>query len=189
MTDARTTSTAALVVAGGLGTRMGGIDKPGLELAGVALRERALAAARDAGLNPIVHIGPETDGGPVAAIAAGIAKLVDASAQDVVVLAGDLVRPDEVIAALTAAAGEPAGPGRDGTVLVDPDGRVQWLAAAYRIDALRSALAALEDGPRDASLRALLRGLDLHRVLADAPVVADIDTWQDYQTAKGQVDG
>jgi len=188
--------TAAIVVAGGRGTRMGGIDKPGLELAGSTLRERALAAARDARLEPVVHVGPETDGGPVAALAAGIARLDLAVVYDVVVLAGDLVRPDLVVAALLAdglggpgddgAASDGSAP--DGTVLVDPEGREQWLAARYRVEALLARLKALPDGPRGASLRALVDGLDLCRARTDGAVVADVDSWQDYETAKGQVD-
>lgn len=202
MPEQRPSSLAAIVVAGGGGTRMGGIDKPGLELAGTPLRERALAAARAAALNPIVHLGPEVDGGPVAALAAGLMKLADSRAEEVVVLAGDLVRPDRVIDALLEggagqelragefgeAGGTSGGTRSDGAVLVDPDGRSQWLAARYRIDALRSALTELPGGPRDASLHALVHGLRLHRVLVDREVAADIDSWQDYETAKGQVD-
>jgi len=190
MPDAHAAVPAAIVIAGGRGTRMGGIDKPGLELDGATLRERAIGAARAAGLEPIVHLGPEVDGGPVAALAAGLAGL---GSEEVVVLAGDLVRPAAVIAALVGAqriAPEGAdADGADGAVLVDPDGREQWLAARYRVAALRAALDALPDGTRDAALRAVTCGLDLRRVLVDAAVVADIDTWQDYETAKGQVDG
>jgi len=192
MPDAHAAVPAAIVIAGGRGTRMGGIDKPGLELDGATLRERAIGAARAAGLEPIVHLGPEVDGGQDPALAAGLAGL---GTEEVVVLAGDLVRPDLVIAALvgpqrTAPEGAGAdGGGADGAVLVDPDGREQWLAARYRVAALRTALDALPGGTRDAALRAVTRGLDLRRVLVDAAVVADIDTWQDYETAKGQVDG
>ena len=181
MSDARVPPLAAIVIAGGRGTRMGGIDKPGLAIGGSTLRERAMAAARSAGLAPILHLGPEVDGGPVAALAAGVAEL-DADA--VVVLAGDLVHPEFVLVALAA-----ARDGRDGAVLVDPDGREQWLAARYRVEALRAALDTLPDGPRDASFRALARDLDLVRVLVEPSVVADIDTWQDYETAKEQIDG
>ncbi|MEV4008057.1 hypothetical protein AB0K37_38240, partial [Actinomadura sp. NPDC049753] len=55
------------------------------------------------------------------------------------------------LAALLEAAAE-----RDGAVLVDGDGREQWLAGCWRAGALRTALAAY-DG---ASLRGLLGPLD-----------------------------
>src|SRR5690606_29367936 len=103
------------------------------------------------GLAPVIHVGPESGDGPAAALHAGLAQV---SADEVVVLAGDLVRPDLVVAALESA-GQGGG---DGTVLVDPDGREQWLAGRYRVRALREAIAALPDGPRGASLRAITRG-------------------------------
>jgi len=186
---------------------MGGIDKPGLALGGQSLRARAIAAARAAGCSPVVHVGAEVDGGPVAAVAAGLARLDDSAAVEVLVLAGDLVRPERVIAALALATSpraaldrgtpegapggrsEPAGDHRDGVVLVDPDGRPQWLAARYRIDALHAALDRVPGGARDASWRAVAGDLALGRIRVDADVVADIDTWQDYEQAKGQFDG
>lgn len=166
---------------------MGGIDKPGLELAGATLRARAIAAARNAGLAPVVHVGAETGDGPAAALAAGLEQV---TGTDVIVLAGDLVRPELVVAALVGAHGGALGSpaGRDGTVLVDPDGRDQWLAARYRVAALREAIEALPDGPRGASLRAITRGLDLARLPVAADVIADVDTWQDYEAAKVAMD-
>ena len=181
MRDAPRTPPAAIVIAGGRGTRMGGIDKPGLELGGATLRERAISAARNAGLSPVVHVGPESGDGPVAALDAG---LVDVTTPEVVVLAGDLVRPELVVAALLTV----GAPRRDGAVLVDVDGREQWLAGRYRVEALRSAIAALPDGPRGAAFRAITRGLDLARIRTDAAVIADIDTWQDYEAAKTRID-
>lgn len=176
MSDPRTGHVAAIIIAGGAGTRMGGVDKPGLALAGSTLRDRAIAAARNAGLAPVVHVGQETGGGPTAALAAGLALL---DAHEVVVLAGDLVRPGAVVAALGCARGGP-----DGLVLVDPAGREQWLAGRYRVAALRDALAALPDGPGGAPLRAVTGRLDLARVAVAAEVIADVDTWDDYDAAK-----
>jgi len=188
MIDAPLRPPAAIVIAGGRGTRMGGIDKPGLALGGSTLRERAIAAARRAGLDPVVHVGSETDGGPVAALAAGLAELDADDSDEVVVLAGDLVDPGLVVAALVGAAHDQRRE-RDGAVLVDPDGREQWLAARYRVAALRTAFDALPGGPRGASFRALVRGLDLARLPAEPAVVADVDSWQDYETAKERIDG
>ena len=200
----RTPSLAAIIVAGGQGSRMGGVDKPGLELDGATLRDRIAAAARAAGCAPVIVVGREIGGGPVAALAAGLerlglparsARLGDAGVEDgggdddddddeILLLAGDLVRPARIVALLS----QPIGDDGDAAVLVDPDGREQWLAGRYRVAALRAALAALGD-PADAALRRLVGGLRVRRVPADAAAVADIDTWEDYERAKGDRDG
>jgi len=169
-------ATAAILLAGGGGTRMDGADKPGLMLGGRTLLERAHAAAADAGLDPVVTLGREVGGGPAAALAAGIAEL---AAPETVVLAVDLVDPAAVIRALLGAA-----PGPDGLVLVDESGREQWLAARLRAAALRSAVAAFPGPIQGVSARALLAPLELARVPVPDAVIADIDTWQDYERAK-----
>ena len=110
----------------------------------------------------------------------------DVVLDDVLLLAGDLVRPERVLAPLVDS--PPRLEEADGFVLVDPEGREQWLAGRYRVAALRAALDALGD-PVDASLRRLLGGLRLRRVAADAEAIADIDTWEDYERAKGGRDG
>jgi len=178
-------SVAAIVLAGGAGSRMGGVDKPALELDGSTLLARCMAAAQAVDCFPVVVVGREVGGGPVAALADGIAR-IPTSVPEAILLAGDLVHPDRIVTRLVRAAiGE-----RDGVVLVDPDGREQWLAARYRLEPLRDALAALGD-PVGASLRRLV--LDLARVPAPAEELADVDTWQDYERAtahaKGQTHG
>lgn len=82
---------AAVVLTGGAGRRMGGVDKPALSVGGRSMRERVLAAVADAeprivvgtidGLPPGVHGIRErpSGGGPVAATAAGLALLVSRS--------------------------------------------------------------------------------------------------------------
>ncbi|MEO3815223.1 NTP transferase domain-containing protein [Plantactinospora sp. B24E8] len=82
---------AAVVLTGGAGRRMGGVDKPALPVGGRSMRERVLAAVADAeprivvgttdGLPPRVHGIRErpAGGGPVAATAAGLALLVSRS--------------------------------------------------------------------------------------------------------------
>jgi len=171
---------AAIVIAGGQGSRMGGVDKPALELGGATLRDRIVAAARGAGADPVIVVGREVGGGPVAALAAGLERI--GPAPEALVLAGDLVRPERALALLAGP------PGPDGLVLVDPEGREQWLAGRYRVAALREALARLGD-PVDASLRRVVAGLRLRPVAADAEAVADIDTWEDYERAKGDRHG
>lgn len=49
----------AILLAGGRASRMGGIDKPGLLVDGVSMRDRAIAAAAELGADPIVIVGPE----------------------------------------------------------------------------------------------------------------------------------
>jgi molybdopterin-guanine dinucleotide biosynthesis protein A len=74
----------AIVLAGGRGARLGGVDKADLVVGGQTLLERALAAT--AGANRTVVVGPRRPtsrpvtwarehppgGGPVAALAAGL---------------------------------------------------------------------------------------------------------------------
>jgi molybdopterin-guanine dinucleotide biosynthesis protein A len=171
---------AAVVLTGGAARRMGGVDKPALPVGGSRMRDRVLAAV--AAARPRIVVGPADDlppdvldvreqpagGGPVAALAAGLALLdgTDAgyaspgpdTAHDgpgpdgadgdgetrrapvdcVAVLAGDLPL-------LTAAAvhGLRAALDRstaDGAVYVDDAGHPQWLCGVWRPAALRRAL-------------------------------------------------
>ncbi|MDG4761229.1 NTP transferase domain-containing protein [Micromonospora sp. WMMD710] len=94
-------SYAAVVLAGGAARRMGGVDKPALPVGGRSMRDRVLAAVADAA--PRVLVGPAEavppgvrvtredppGGGPVAAMAAGLARL-DPDTTLVAVLAADL---------------------------------------------------------------------------------------------------
>jgi molybdopterin-guanine dinucleotide biosynthesis protein A len=82
------TGLAAIVLAGGAATRLGGRDKPGLPVGGVPMIGRVLGAV--AGARPRVVVGPARDGlpddvlvvreepaggGPVAAVAAGLQRI------------------------------------------------------------------------------------------------------------------
>lgn len=51
----------AVLLAGGRASRMGGIDKPGLLVDGVSMRDRAIDAVVSVGADPIVVVGPEPD--------------------------------------------------------------------------------------------------------------------------------
>jgi molybdopterin-guanine dinucleotide biosynthesis protein A len=177
---------AAIVLAGGRASRMGGEPKPLLTAGGRTLLARVADAAIAAGCDPIIVVGPEDAalpgatlvredppfGGPAAGIVAAL-PLVDAAWT--LVLAADLAHPDDALAALLAAT---AGP--DGVVLTDPDGREQWLAAAYRTSALRERAVTAADW-HDASVRRLAGSLDLTLVPAPAAAVEDIDTWEDFE--------
>ncbi|HEX2050839.1 MAG TPA: molybdenum cofactor guanylyltransferase [Actinomycetota bacterium] len=181
-----------IVLAGGTGARVGGVDKTALEVGGVALLERVVAALRDA--ERVVVVGPERavarpvtwvredppGAGPVHALAAGLGH---ARADVAVVLAADLpfVGPP-LVARLVAAAG-----GRDAALAVDARGRDQPLLAAYRTAALRAALAALPS-TRAASMRALVRTMTIARVDA-GDAAFDCDTWDDVAAARRRARG
>jgi len=189
----------AILLAGGRGSRMGGIRKPLLEVGGRTLLDAAITAARTAGSDPVVGVGDEAIalsalartiiwvredppfGGPVAAILAAL-PLIDAPRT--IVLACDLVRVEAAVAALTAAAS-----GEDGVCLEDGAGSRQWLTAIYRTDALRTAAAGVPDAGAGASARSLLGGLSLATVSASGKgagddLAFDIDTWDDLTEAR-----
>lgn len=181
---------AAVQLAGGRGSRMGGIRKPLLEVGGITLLDAAHHAAAAAGCDPIVVVGPSDQAhahltwiredppfaGPVAAIIAALPLL---TAPRSLVLACDLPRAAEAVRALRSA---PAGP--DGVCLEDATGRRQWLTGLYRTDALRDAAARISDAGRDAPARALLGDLAISSVPAADEVVQDVDTWDDLTQAR-----
>lgn len=67
----------------------------------------------------------------------------------------------------------------DGYCLTDGDGRLQWLFALYRSDALLRAVRACQE-PAGTSMRKLLAGLHLVGVPDTADVSSDLDTWDDH---------
>ena len=125
----------AVILAGGRASRMGGIDKPALDVGGTSLLSRVLSAV--AGADLVVVVGPERDlgdvdivqvqedppgGGPVAALAAGIRSV---TARVVVVLGADMPSVDgAAVEGLVAGLGAGAV---HGVVGVDEQGRDQYL--------------------------------------------------------------
>ncbi|MGA0566618.1 molybdenum cofactor guanylyltransferase [Rathayibacter sp. KR2-224] len=202
---------AAVVLAGGRASRLGGIDKPALVVDGTSLLDHAIAASHRAGARAVVVVGPHetahraagTDaltpdvrftrekppfGGPLAALAAGL-ELVDAAL--VLVLAADLPFAERVgellharVGMLADARDEPV----DGVVLVDGDGRDQWLAGVYRTSALRAAIQSMGRPVEAAPLRVPLGTLRLIRI-DGSDAVFDIDTWADAELVRATVDG
>lgn len=184
---------AAVVLAGGTGRRLGGRDKPALELAGRRLLDRVLDAVGDAGQRIVV--GPEmpvppgvtivrerpAGGGPVAALAAALEVV---TVDRTLLLAADLpFLSAEVVAALLRAAG-----GRDGAMLVDDGGRDQLLLGAWSTAALRVALAGVPI-VEGAALRPLLSRLDAARVpwqvsVGTPPPWWDCDSVEDLRQAR-----
>ncbi|MGW4896777.1 molybdenum cofactor guanylyltransferase [Kitasatospora sp. NPDC004240] len=197
-----------IVPAGGAARRLGGADKPGLTVGETTLLDRVLAAC--AGARTTVVVGPvrptaragvrwtrerPPGGGPVAAVAAGLAEV---TADVVLLFAADLPFLDErtvrrlvdALARDAADAGAGAegsegaeGEGAEAAVLVDAGGREQPLAAAYRTAALRAALAALGD-PAGRPLRLLTGGLRTLRLADTDSVTYDCDTWEDLAQAR-----
>jgi molybdopterin-guanine dinucleotide biosynthesis protein A len=171
---------------------MGGVDKPALLVGDESLLDRVLAAVT--GAARVVVVGPRRTtsrpviwcreeppgGGPVAALAAGLAEV---TADRVVLLAGDLpfLTADAVALLLDAAADS------DGALLNDSGGREQLLVGAWRAESLRRAL---PDQPAGARLGPVLLGLNPARVgieqLAELPPPwFDCDTEEDLATARG----
>jgi molybdopterin-guanine dinucleotide biosynthesis protein A len=182
----------AVVLAGGGGTRLGGVDKALVEIGEMSLLDRALAAVRAA--DGIVAVGPRrrsdlrvrwvqeepSGAGPVHALAAGLEYV---AADVVVVLAVDhpLVTEATVASILDAARG------RDGAVVCDATGHLQPLVGAYRREVLQERISAL-DRTEDAAVRELVIGLDLAAVL-DAGAAMDCDTWEQVAAARSVIEG
>ena len=175
----------AVILTGGTAARMDGADKASLEVGGVTLLERALAATTDA--VEVVVVGDRIptsrpvswtreeppSGGPAAALLAGLARF--ARPPDIVaVLAVDMPRvtPGTFGRLLDAL------PGYDGAVLVDAGGRTQPLCAVYRRTALDRASGHQEQQHGLAMFR-LLAPLMLARVPASGREAVDVDTWND----------
>jgi molybdopterin-guanine dinucleotide biosynthesis protein A len=181
----------AVVLAGGGARRLHGADKPGLLVGGRPLVAWVGAAVADA--ERLVLVGPERPelpravtvredppgGGPVPALRAGLTLV---RAPWVAVLAADLpfLRAEHVDELRREAYG------RAGAVLVDADGRSQWLAGVWRTADLAGALA----GHRGDSLRGLMDPLGPVRVAApggERPWY-DCDTLSDVEAASRMIE-
>jgi molybdopterin-guanine dinucleotide biosynthesis protein A len=188
----------AIVVAGGSARRLGGVDKPGLDVGGRTLLDRTLDAVGAAGR--IVVVGPERasehaviwcredppGGGPVAAVAAGL-DLVQADL--VAVIAADLPRlapavPLLVTAATTAAT--TAAAGTTAALLVDPGGRVNHLAGVWQRATLTDAIGSLDEVV-GASMRSLVAAVPVVLVPDEGGWGRDCDTWDDVRAARAEV--
>lgn len=178
----------AVIIAGGRATRMGGVDKPALVVAGRSMLDTALAAVAGAaritvvgphrhGLDPAVVQVQESPpgGGPVAALASA-----RPTAEIVVTLAADLPFVSaESIATLVGALD--AAPDADAAFAVDDGGNLQFLLAAWRGHALAARLSALGADPSDQPMKALLPE---RYVTAVVPGTEDCDTPDDLHRAR-----
>jgi molybdenum cofactor guanylyltransferase len=162
---------AAVVLAGGSARRMGGSDKPSVDVAGRSMRDRVLDAL--AAADPTVVVGGNAKvpagvgytreepagGGPVAAVAAGLA-MAGNDAAEVAVVAGDLpLLTADAVGVLRRHLST-----ADGALFVDRDGRRQLLCGVWRAESLRRRVADMTSGPgegmRGPSMRALLEPLN-----------------------------
>lgn len=182
----------AIVLAGGSARRLGGVDKPLLDVGGVRLLDRVLAAVASAERRIVV--GPRRDvpasgpvlwrreqppgGGPVAAIAAALDAV---ASEQVLVLAADLPDIAPAVPALLSALD--GAPGAEVACLREPDGRVNYLAAAWRAAALRRAVAACGD-PAGSPARRLIGAAVMIEVADPAGWGRDCDTWDELAQAR-----
>lgn len=184
-----TPTTGAIVLTGGRASRLGGLDKARLVVAGRPMLESVLGAAR-AVADTVVTVGPGGDtreepphSGPVAGIAAGVAALGDELDVDVVVVvACDL--PGLEAATLRALVDAVRSSGSAAALGVDAAGNDQYLLAAWDRRALAARLARLDDsgGPAGRPVRALYTPSDDDDEFIRVPVghhAGDVDTWSD----------
>lgn len=176
----------AVVLAGGTAARLDGVDKASVEHGGRTLLCWALDAVVDAGEVVVVGDPVPTDrpvtftredprhGGPVAALLTGR----DALLRDrpwLAVLACDMPH----LTTATFRRLREASTGRDGAVLVGPDGRRQlaFVAKVAAVDAVRPD----HEAQHGAALQPLLARLDLADVVSVGDEHRDVDTWADLR--------
>lgn len=178
----------AIVLAGGRSERLGGADKAMVELDGITLLDRALQAVADA--NDIVVVGPQRpvaapvtwieehpiDGGPAAAFAAGVRA---SDGDSLVLVAVDLPFVDGAIPALLDA----LTPTIDVAVLHDEGGRPNYLASAWRRNAIVARLATIPE-VTGLPMRRLLEGLRMAPVRDTGGWSFDCDTWDAVEQAR-----
>lgn len=185
----------AIILAGGRGSRLGGLDKPSLSVGGRRLIDVALSAVADA--ERVVVVGPTREldstilqarenppgSGPAFAVAAGLAALdgdTPACQGEVAVLAADIpfLTPQAVdeLSRARDAADSPAA------FALDSAGRIQYLVGVWDLRALRESLSATT-GP---AMRRLVPTESIRVSLAD-DAVADVDTAADLRLARRRV--
>lgn len=182
----------AVVLAGGAGRRLGGVDKAALDVGGSTLLERVLTAVEHA--RRTVVVGPERStarpviwarealpgSGPAAALGAGM-RLV--RSPWVVVVACDLPHLTAPIVDTLRSAAADCG----GAVLVDDAAVEQVLVGCWSTDSLRAAMSTHELA--GGSVRAVLSCLPRAQLRPpddQPPAWFDCDTAQDLARAREQ---
>ncbi len=185
----RVISYDAVVLAGGDARRLGGVDKPMIEIAGRPMLVRVIDAVasahyrggRTAPEGAVRRSGPLGQGGSTGRRSGGSARRWNSDrgcAPYTVVLPADLPFVSAAVQPLLQAAASSSG---DGALLVDRDGRDQPLAAAYRREGLLRAVTRL-GSPTELPMRDLVRSMQLVRVPGD-DAAFDCDTGDDVRRA------
>lgn len=186
-----------VVLSGGRGSRLGGAVKADVAVGGRTSLERLLLGIPDG--VAVTVAGPESDvdrpvrfvredppfAGPVAGLAAALSTV---HAPVVVVFGADMPDAGPLAGLLAQACAQTS---HDVVVAVDADGRRQPLCAAYRVDALRAAIAELGGGT-DIALRAVLAKLSVLELMPSAQqraMLTDIDTREDLRSARKRHEG
>lgn len=187
--------TAAILLAGGRATRVGGAAKPLFEVGGATLLQHAVTAV--SGCEPVVVVGPRDPSvegvvwtredppfaGPASAIIAGLVASPSAHKPWTYVLECDLPGAVAAVSRLHTARAS-AAPTVDGICLADSEGRPQWLIGVYRTGVLRRVAGDARDAGRGQSVRSLLSGLRVETVDAPDDETRDVDTWDDLARAR-----
>ncbi|WP_300683334.1 NTP transferase domain-containing protein [Nocardioides sp.] len=177
---------AAIILAGGRGSRLDGVDKAGIEVSGRTLLEWTLDACIDA--REVVVVGDQVPterpvtftrehprfGGPVAALLTGVDALLSRPGY-LGVLPVDM--PHLTMGTMRRLTD--AAEGADGAVLIDPAGRHQWAMVVKR-DRLLESRPSYEE-QHAMAMSHLLAGLTLVEVPAVGAEHRDIDTWGDLR--------
>ncbi len=184
---------AAVVLAGGQASRLGGVDKASIELGGRSLLERTLDAVVDAGEVVVVGHAVPTErpvtfvledprhGGPAAGLLTGRDSLLRRF-PTIAVLAVDMPH----LTSSTFRRLHEAAVGHEGAVLTR-DGRRQlaFVVETARLDAVRPD----REAQHGLAIRALLEGLDLVDVPSLGSEARDVDTWSDLRDLASEAEG
>jgi molybdopterin-guanine dinucleotide biosynthesis protein A len=176
-----------IVLCGGTSRRLAGRDKTREPLGETTVMDHLLDALPPGW--PVVCVGERratsrlvrwcrespAGGGPVAGVSAALQhtqQLEDFAVFDIcLVVGGDMPFAGPALPALADALN--AEPRLDAVLAVDPDGRTQPLLAAYRCQALRSALPKESAGAR---LMGVVDSLQIGTLPCQSPVTMDVDT-------------
>ena len=172
-------ASAAIIVVGGAARRLGGIAKPWISVRGRPIVDWVVDAARGH-VDEVVLVGtpPEqwsrpdvrwtceepTGAGPVAAVSAGITGIGD-DIEEILLLTGDAPFIEQPLRLLFSAAITADG------VAIHSGGRVQFLCARVKRNALQTALTTAST-----SMRSVFASLRITEIEAE---VVDADTWED----------
>ncbi len=185
-----------IILTGGTSKRFGR-DKSEALVEGRALVDHLISEIHDG--TPIIVVGPAREsfsaqiqviqesppmGGPVAAIAAGLALV---QSDLVVIFATDMPFGAALIPQLLSTLGGDC----DAVLPIDSAGFVQPLSALYRVKPLKAALSAMKN-VTDESMRNLLTYLKVTKMVVDGAseyFLTDIDTQEDLRKAVSSYKG